>query len=225
MKQEFLGQVWPEETELNVDGLTFALVIAYDDDADPPWEREDGHGPVSDWTRRDKRPGEWTLAEDRGGFRRFYDAAGAQRIALREHWGPHRMPHERPRIAARLHHRWAAPGFAARLQGWLTARFGTKPPSARQVAAAAVAEDFQFLRAWCANDWVYLGYQVTLLDECGRPTAERDSCWGFESCDGYILAAAREAAESIANQIRTAERADVRAEQRAMFRNCDWACA
>jgi hypothetical protein len=41
--------------------MPFSLVVALDDLNDPPWERADGHGPVSDWTRREKRPGERVL--------------------------------------------------------------------------------------------------------------------------------------------------------------------
>ena len=38
---------------------TYVIIHEDDTDAGPPWEREsEGHGPVSDWTSRDKRPGE-----------------------------------------------------------------------------------------------------------------------------------------------------------------------
>lgn len=57
-----------------------------DDDAGPPWEACDGHGPVSDWTSREKRPGEVVLSVDRHS-RRYYDIREAQRIALRDQWG------------------------------------------------------------------------------------------------------------------------------------------
>ncbi|MBV5272089.1 MAG: hypothetical protein JZU52_00095 [Lamprocystis purpurea] len=221
---DFSTKVWAEERQIVVNAMHFTLVIALDDRNDPPWEQADGHGPVSDWTRREKRPGERVLHRDRT-LRRYYDVATAQRIALRERWGAHRPPVGRPRVATRLHGAtWCDRATVARLQQWLTARFGTKPPSVRMVAAQAVEEDFQYLRAWCNNAWGYLGYTVTLLDEEGRPTVENDACWGFESCDDYILSAAKDAAAVIAERVRTSQHEAVRAEQRAMFDAWEMAC-
>lgn len=51
----------------------------------PPWKEHDGHGPVSDWTRRSKLPGERVLCDDRG-FRRYYDWQEAVKIARRDGW-------------------------------------------------------------------------------------------------------------------------------------------
>lgn len=56
-----------------------------DDTGGAPWEQCDGHGPVSEWTARDKRPGERVLCEDRPS-KRFYDFAEAVRIAKRDGW-------------------------------------------------------------------------------------------------------------------------------------------
>ena len=61
--------------------------IVHDDDAEPPWDREDGQGPVSNWTDRVKEPGERTLCED-GGSRRYYDVQEATRIAKRDVFAP-----------------------------------------------------------------------------------------------------------------------------------------
>lgn len=66
-------------------GRTFKVDHPYDDSSDTPWERSDGHGPVSDWTRRDKRPGERILCRD-GTSRRYYDWQEAARLARKE-WG------------------------------------------------------------------------------------------------------------------------------------------
>lgn len=43
-------------------------VVEYENETDQflPWEEDEGHGPVSDWTTRDKKPGELVLASDRG---------------------------------------------------------------------------------------------------------------------------------------------------------------
>ena len=221
----FSTKVWPEERQIIVDAMHFTRVIALDDRNDPPWEQADGHGPVADWTRREKRPGERELHRD-GRFRRYYDVAAAQRMALRERWGTQRPPAARPRVATRLHGaRWCDRATVARLQDWLTMRFGTKPASARMVAAQAVEEDFHYLRGWCTNAWSDLGYTVTLLAADGRPTPEWDACWGFESCDAYILTAATDAAAAIAERVRTAHRDAVRADQRALFAGWDLAGA
>lgn len=66
-------------------GRTFSMAIEPDLDHGHPWEEEDGHGPVSDWTSRDKRPGEMVLASS-GGRHRFYDFAEAVKIAKRDRW-------------------------------------------------------------------------------------------------------------------------------------------
>lgn len=57
-----------------------------DDTCEAPWDREDGHGPVSEWRHKDsKKPGEMILAEDHR-YCRFYDFAEAVRIARRDGW-------------------------------------------------------------------------------------------------------------------------------------------
>lgn len=68
------------------DGFTITARVLHDDDASPPWEREDGHGPVSDWTTCDKKPGERVISTDRY-HKRFYDFAEAVKIAKRDGWG------------------------------------------------------------------------------------------------------------------------------------------
>jgi hypothetical protein len=70
---------------IEVDGIEFKISIVHDDLTGPPWEECDGHGPVSDWTCRDKRPGEMLLAEDHG-WKRFYDFQSAVKIARRDGW-------------------------------------------------------------------------------------------------------------------------------------------
>lgn len=57
----------------------------HDEDSGPPWEDCDGHGPVSEWTTRDKLPGERVLCTDRFA-RRYYDFAEAVKIAKRDGW-------------------------------------------------------------------------------------------------------------------------------------------
>lgn len=66
-------------------GKRYVARIESDDTATPPWKGQDGHGPVSDWTRRKKNPGELILAEDNGN-RLFYDFAAAVKIAKADAW-------------------------------------------------------------------------------------------------------------------------------------------
>jgi len=129
-------------------GYTALVRYDYDQDYGAPWENCDGHGPVSEWTSRDKAPGERILSEDRGS-RRYYDYAEAMRIAKREGWD-------------------AEPY-----------RTGTKGERARR----AVDRDFEFLRAWCNDEWHYIGVMVTVFHN-GIEIAE-DSLWGIEDCGDY----------------------------------------
>lgn len=66
-------------------GVTMQVIVEHDDDMREPWKEHDGHGPITDWTRRDKKPGERVLAQDRGA-RRLYDFAAAVRKARAEGW-------------------------------------------------------------------------------------------------------------------------------------------
>jgi hypothetical protein len=69
-----------------VDGFTCTATLYSDDCNNAPWERGDGHGPVSDWTSRGKKPGERVLNEDHGS-KRYYDFQEAVRTALADGWG------------------------------------------------------------------------------------------------------------------------------------------
>lgn len=70
---------------VEVDGFEVTARLEADDSCDTPWEREDGHGPVSEWTTRDKRPGERVLSSDRSS-KRYYDVQEAIAIAKRDGW-------------------------------------------------------------------------------------------------------------------------------------------
>lgn len=75
-----------ETIEAIRNGIKFVATIHNDSDHGAPWDECDGHGPVSDWTRRDKAPGELILCSDRGS-KRFYDFAAACKIARLDGWG------------------------------------------------------------------------------------------------------------------------------------------
>jgi hypothetical protein len=70
---------------IECNGRRFQVDIVPDEDHGAPWDECDGHGPVSDWTRRAKMPGELVLVQDRGLYR-YYDFAEACRIARADGW-------------------------------------------------------------------------------------------------------------------------------------------
>jgi hypothetical protein len=71
-----------------VDGFVVTATIEYDDSSGEPWNENDGHGPVSDWTTRDKNPGEIVLCSDdyHRGSKRYYNYQEAVKIAHKD-WG------------------------------------------------------------------------------------------------------------------------------------------
>jgi hypothetical protein len=75
-----------ESITCEVDGFKLTARIYTDDNSSPPWERHCGHGPVSDWTSRNKRPGERILNTYHNSHR-FYDFAEAVKIARADRWG------------------------------------------------------------------------------------------------------------------------------------------
>lgn len=180
-------------------GILFRVNIEDDDTCSPPWEMSDGHGPVSDWTTRDKRPGEWVLNSDRGS-KRYYDAAEANRIAKRDQWG-----------------------IGPEAEAQLARKLG-RAPTAGETRAAAVLSDYEFLRRWCNDQWSYVGVIVTPIprDEENPqdvPTEYASALWGIESdAYEYIAEVAHELADEVISQRRATWRrvlADAREAKRA----------
>lgn len=75
-----------DHVEIEHEGFTLRATMYHDPDMGPPWEEHDGHGPVSDWTGRPKRPGERVLARDRDNYR-YYDFQAAMAQSRAEGWG------------------------------------------------------------------------------------------------------------------------------------------
>ena len=75
-----------ETRDIEQNGKRYRVEFVFDSDTGAPWKEHDGHGIVSDWERRDKKPGEVVIASDRGA-KRFYDVAETTRIAKRDRWG------------------------------------------------------------------------------------------------------------------------------------------
>lgn len=134
-------------------GFVLTATVYRDDDASPPWKRHDGHGPVSDWTSRQRAPGERILSQDCGNYR-YYDVDQAVEIAKRDGWD--------------------SPPF----------KKGTKASR----AARAVEADFAHLKAWCDDEWQWVGVAVTVSKSDVELTGKYDhAIWGIESSSGHYL--------------------------------------
>lgn len=157
--------------ELSVGNLTLRFLMERGEDAGAPWKNEDGHGPVSEWTTRDKEPGERLLHKDRES-KRFYDYAEAMAIAKRGGWG-------------------LGPDDLAEL----TRKLG-KAPTAGQIREASVDADFEHLRGWCADEWFYGVVSVELLDEDDCELAS-DCLGGVESSGDYWRTVVAEMADRL----------------------------
>lgn len=69
-------------------GRLFNVEIVRDEDMGPPWKEHDGHGIISDWTKRPKGPRELVLWRASGGACIYYDVDETLKIAKRDSWGP-----------------------------------------------------------------------------------------------------------------------------------------
>lgn len=96
--------------------FTFRVTVEQDTDSGAPWENEDGHGPVSEWVTRDKRPGELVLNTDRNS-KRFYDFAEACRQALAGGWDA--KPYNTGAETKRQQAAKAARANFEHLRGWI----------------------------------------------------------------------------------------------------------
>lgn len=180
-------------------GYTFKVEYNRDDDMQAPWEEHDGHGIVSDWTSRDKAPGERVLSEDRGS-RRYYDVQASMRKARKEQWGP-------------IHCATCGQESSSE-QGWEAYTKGTHATpmdhpfvreSAGKQAARAVEADYEYLRAWCHDEWEWTYAVVMLLDDDGDETRETASLGGIDGDHGtYLTDVAYELAEEIVHRIEVA---------------------
>lgn len=195
-----------ETFDFTHNGRDFVAKVYVDDHHGAPWEEEDGHGPVTGWERRDKRPGELILAED-GRAKLFYDFAEACRIARRDGWGfmPYKLRIYRDcdfggpatslggRVEAGPYVATDPENFNRAIGAVYAQHRATMTP--RQYAASAVMEDFKRMRAYAQGDWCYVGIVVRPAEacECCGPS---QSLWGIESdSPDYLREVATELAE------------------------------
>lgn len=91
----------------------------------------------------------------------------------------------------------------ARRDGWDAAPYNEGSETKRQQAAKAARSDFEYLRAWCNDEWRYVGVIVTLLDDEGEKTEVSDSLWGVETYNDHHEAEARAIADELASGMYT----------------------
>ena len=151
-------------------GCKFRVDFQPDYDAEPPWGNDCCRGIVSDWTTRDKRPGEMLLHSYRG-HKRYFDFQAVVAKAKEEGWNcePYKT--------------------------------GTKGERAHRAAMA----EYKYLRAWCNNDWCYVGVVVTRVGH-GNKDYESDSLWGVETWMDYHQQVARDLAREIVHGMVNARR-------------------
>lgn len=146
-------------------GRRFIVSIVEDDMNSTPWDdlSDDGESPVRTVRHKfDKRPGERLLYEDLDCVR-LYDMQGMQRRVREEGWC---LP----------------PAEMAELEAH-TAQAFNRAPTKREIAAHAVERNYQRMRAWCLDQWRYVGVEV--VDECD-PGA-RAFLYGLESDETEYL--------------------------------------
>jgi len=158
------------------DGLKFRVSHEYDHDAGAPWDREEGHGPVR---------------HVRANFTGHHDKRPGELVLNGEfNRGGHVYVFDDAcRIA--LADDWGS-------YGWQGAGM-----TRRQFAAEQARNDYERLRAWCEDEWYYLGVVVTLLCVDGGETDAVQSLWGIESDAGdYLHQTASELVDSCITDIR-----------------------
>ncbi len=158
------------------DGHKFRVEHFADEDTGAPWKQHEGYGVISEWTTRDKKPGEVIIATDRSSHR-FYDVSATLKIAKRDGWGL--SEDEIAKLAKTL----------------------GRAPTKGEITRKAVDMDAERMRGWCNDDWCWIGVVVTLLTVDGDALESRqESLWGIESDSSNYL---REVAQELAEQIDT----------------------
>lgn len=176
------------------EGFLITAHIEADDDAQAPWNHEDGHGPVSDWTMRPMKSGEMILHQI-GPTCRYYDYAEACKIAKRDGWsfapnhieiesganGLHRakaLYTDELNESVTMVSNWymdVQRGFNQIYEEYKASM------SAERYAEKAAKQDYKALESWCRNDWFYGGIVVTVkkngITLCDKYKA---ALWGIE---------------------------------------------
>lgn len=166
-----------------VDGLSFSVQFHEDTDAGYPWTDDCGCGLV----RKSSNPHTESRSDKKPGER------------------PLNSP---DRNQYQFYYDWQEAVRIAKADGW-----NTEPFDAPNRALRAVQQNFDYCRAYLANDWRYVGVIVERLDADGNPTdtpGESDSLWNVETFNDYHVDTAYELAAGIASTVRSNWRESLR---------------
>lgn len=187
--------------------FTITATIEHDSDTGAPWLEHDGHGPVSDWTTRAKRPGELLLHSD-GPHKRYYDFAQACRIARRDGWGIsdaalQELRGPTRRVVASEYH--VENGIRQDKLTWEDC--APRKVTKRMIASASAMSDYESLKAWCNDEWYWGRIVVTVTHTESEIELASDSLWGIDanypgSDNSYLTDCAMELAESALSEAR-----------------------
>ena len=105
-----------------------------------------------------------------------------------------------------LFYDWDEAVQIAKRDGWGTADGRQPGETAGAYAVRAVQADYDYLARYCRGDWSYVDVIVTLLDEDGRPTEEREVLGAVENIDTkYVLEVANDLIDEILARIEVAQ--------------------
>lgn len=198
MTFEIRGPIYGGEL-IEVEGFRFRIELEQDEFMGPPWEEHDGHGIVSEWTQRDKRPGEWVLNKDRFS-KRYYDFAGTMKKAKKEGWGLtekakaeliERLSRKRIIRLRKPIEKFVGPLVNPIRYISVQERPGRDPNKSLtrgEITEEAVRRDYEHLRGWCNDEWQWQYVSVIRLeDEDGSEEEHEDgtsfSLGGVENSD------------------------------------------
>jgi hypothetical protein len=200
---------------------------------------------VSDWERRDKRPGEWVLNTDHGS-KRFYDAQEANKIAKRDGWGLTEKSQQelierlaKPRTVRRPRKDAVATmkqtGFVRQTFYYannqvetvqIPGRDPNKPLTEGEIRAEAVRLNYEHLYGWCNDQWRYIGVCVMCLGkEEDDPDTDVDldygdskDLWGIEdNSDDYVEQVAHEHIDEFLCELAAEREAEAREATEALY--------
>ena len=150
--------------ELEVDGFTVYYMFENDRDYGPPWEDTD-----EDLVRKaDKSPGRWYGESDK-------------------------KPHERPLNRADRNHYQFYYNWQRAMQKAKKEKWNTPPYDAPNQAERAVQANFDYYKAYLANEWNYVTITVWLAE---HPQYEH-AVGGFETYKDYHKESVQELAEEL----------------------------
>lgn len=182
------------DQSIEIDGFTLTARTRHDESMGAPWDEHDGHGSVTGWLARAKHPGELMLSQQ-GAFFRYYDYSEACHIAHRDGWGYAPAPIKVVQNSGGKWHAWFGDGHATgcNVGGFDSASDATAALYAsyratmtpRQYAALAARADFDRLKAWCDDEWCWIGVEV-VAEKAGVRLGGA-SLWGIESDAGDYL--------------------------------------